>query len=167
MMHSMKIQIVDSDDNFICVKEHSDVDYSTEIYRVSALWLTNSKGQVLLAKRAAVKDKDPGKWGPAVAGTLEDGETYGTNIYKEAEEEIGLTGVRFFEHKKVFMRYPRKYFCQWYKASVDRGVEEFVLQADEVEELAWVKVVDLKQNLKDNPTMYTSNFQHVIDDLEI
>lgn len=86
---------------------------------------------------------------------------------KLAEEEIGLTGVRFFEHKKVFMRYPRKYFCQWYKASVDRGVEEFVLQADEVEELAWVKVVDLKQNLKDNPTMYTSNFQHVIDDLEI
>lgn len=76
----MKIQIVDDQDQFIGLKERNEVDYKSDIYRVSALWLTNSKGQTLLAKRAAVKDKDPGKWGPAVAGTIDEGETYDENI---------------------------------------------------------------------------------------
>lgn len=80
----MKIQIVDENDKFVSNKERSEVDYKSDIYRVSALWLTNSKGQTLLAKRAMVKDKDPGKWGPAVAGTIDEGETYDENIYKEA-----------------------------------------------------------------------------------
>ncbi len=29
-------------------------------------------------------------WGSAVAGTVEKGEDYESNIYKETEEEIGL-----------------------------------------------------------------------------
>lgn len=39
-----------------------------------AFWLTNSKGQALLAKRAAVKDIDPGKYEPTmlrIVGRLE------------------------------------------------------------------------------------------------
>ena len=34
----------------------------------------------------------PEVWGPAVSGTNEEGETYDSNIIKEAQEEIGLTG---------------------------------------------------------------------------
>jgi len=37
----MKIQIVDDKDQLIGVKERNEVDYKTDIYRVSALWLTN------------------------------------------------------------------------------------------------------------------------------
>ena len=163
----MKIQIVNEKDELIGVKERSEVDYLTDIYRVSALWITNSLGQALLAKRAAIKDKDPNKWGPAVAGTIDEGETYDDNIVKEAEEEIGLTGVEFTKGKKTHITYPRNYFCQWYFATVDRGTDSFTMQADEVDELAWVDVVQMKQELQDNPEKYVPAMRQIVSELEI
>ena len=163
----MKIQIVDNQDQLIGVKERSEIDYKSDIYRVSALWLTNSEGQTLLAKRAAVKDKDPGKWGPAVAGTIDEGETYDQNIYKEAEEEIGLTGEQFDKGKKIFVTHPRTYFCQWYFVKLDREVDSFVMQEDEVEELAWVGIEEIKQELQTNPGKYVPAMQQIVNELDI
>ena len=163
----MKIQIVNEKDEIIGVKERSEVDYSIDTYRVSALWITNSLGQALLAKRAAIKDKDPNKWGPAAAGTIDEGETYDENIYKEAEEEIGLTGVVFTKGKKTHITYPRNYFCQWYFATVDRETDSFTMQADEVDELAWVDVAQMKQELWGNPEKYVPAMQQIVSELEI
>lgn len=161
----MKIQIVDDQDNLIGVKERVELDFKTDIYRVSALWLTNSKGQTLLAKRAAVKDKDPGKWGPAVAGTIDEGETYDENIYKEAMEEIGLKGEKFTQSIKMHVTHPGNYFCQWYCVKLDRDVENFTMQADEVGELEWVDIEQMKQELKTNPDKYVPAMTQIIDKL--
>ena len=163
----MKIQIVDHQDQLIGVKERTEVDYKTDIYRVSALWLTNSKGQTLLAKRAAVKVKDPGKWGPAVAGTIDEGETYDVNIYKEAEEEIGLTDEQFSKGPKTLIKHPRTYFCQWYFVILDREVDSFVMQEDEVDELAWVEIAEIKQELETNPDKYVPAMKQIVDELNI
>ena len=46
-----KIQIVDENDQVISHKVRSEVDYQNDIYRVAALWVTNSQGQVLIAQR--------------------------------------------------------------------------------------------------------------------
>jgi len=89
-----KIVIVDENDNKIGHKEYGETN-PDDIYRVSALWLTNQKGEVLIARRAYNKKLDPGKWGTAASGTVDEGETYYENIVKETEEEIGLTGVEF------------------------------------------------------------------------
>lgn len=163
----MKIQIVDDQDQLIGLKERNEVDYKSDIYRVSALWLTNSKGQTLLAKRAAVKDKDPGKWGPAVAGTIDEGETYDENIYKEAEEEIGLTGVQFKKGQKILVKHPRTYFCQWYLVTLDRDTDNFVMQEDEVAGLAWVDIEKMKQELKTNPDKYVPAMKQIVDELGV
>lgn len=163
----MKIQIVDDQDKLIGVKERTEVDYKTDIYRVSALWLTNSKGQTLLAKRAAVKDKDPGKWGPAVAGTIDEGETYDVNIYKEAEEEIGLTNEQFKKGQKILVKHPRTYFCQWYFVTLDRDTDSFVMQEDEVDELTWIDIEQMKQELKANPDKYVPAMKQIVSELGI
>ncbi len=163
----MKIQIVDDQDQIIGLKERTEVDYKVDIYRVSALWLTNSKGQTLLAKRAAVKDKDPDKWGPAVAGTIDEGETYDDNIYKEATEEIGLEGEQFIKGPKIRITHPRNYFCQWYFVSLDRKADSFTMQAEEVDALEWVAIEQIKHELKANPDKYVPAMQQIIDELEI
>ncbi len=163
----MKIQLVNNKDEVIGLKERDELDYNTDIYRVSALWLTNSEGKALLAKRAAVKKKDPNMWGPAVAGTLDEGETYDQNIYKEAEEEIGLTGVKFKKGPKMSVKHPRTYFCQWYFARLDRDIEEFVMQEEEVAELAWFDIKDVIAELKINPSKYVPAMQQIIDELKL
>ena len=88
----MKIPVVNQQDEIIGYKEKSLIT-TDDIYRVSALWITDTTGRILLAKRAFTKSRHPGLWGPAVAGTVEEGETYESNIIKEAEEEIGLKNI--------------------------------------------------------------------------
>ena len=56
-------QIVDDQDNIIGAKPRNEIDFKKDCFRSSGLWLTNSKGQVLIAQRSLSKDKDPGKWG--------------------------------------------------------------------------------------------------------
>jgi len=133
-----KIIIVDEKDNQIGVKEAGTLDNDTDIYRVSALWITNSKGQFLLAKRALTKKQNPGKWGPAAAGTVEEGETYDSNIIKEAEEEIDLKNIKpekWIKNDTLNLKY--KHFTQWYKLKLDKDIEEFKIESSEVAEIKW------------------------------
>lgn len=81
----MRIPIVNEQDEIIGYKDRKDRN-TVDITRITGLWLWNEKGEVLLAQRALSKDINPGLWGPAVAGTVEEGETYESNIIKEAEE---------------------------------------------------------------------------------
>lgn len=161
----MKIQIVNDQDEVIGVKESSELDYSTDIYRVSALWITNSKGQSLVAQRASTKDKDPSKWGPAVAGTIEEDETYDQNIYKEAMEEIGLEGVEFTKSVKIRSTNPRQSFTQWYVGVVDKEIDAFTRQVEEVDALLWLDTEQLKKELEENPDKYIPNMQRIVNEL--
>lgn len=163
----MKIQIVDNQDRPIGVKERGTLDDKRDIYRLSALWLTNSRGQTLIAKRSATKRNDPGKWGPAVVGTIDEGETYEENIYKEAMEEIGLEGVKFVQGPKIRVHRPKNYFCQWYLVTLDRSIERFTMQADEVDSLVWIDTVQMKQELKTNLEKYVPSMPQTIRDLGI
>src|ERR1700761_7819266 len=102
------IQIVDENDTLIGHKPRDQVSATTDYYRIACLWLENSKGEVLLAQRKWTKKNDPGTWGPAAAGTVDQGETYEQNMYKEAQEEIGVSGVTFTPVTKFRRTSPRK-----------------------------------------------------------
>lgn len=149
--------IVNEKDEVIGYKEKEDIRQE-DIYQVSALWLENSKGEILLAQRALTKSHDPGKWGPAVAGTVEEGETYDLNIMKEAEEEIGLSGVTLMveEKRRVGKNKgsPHNYFRQMYSAVVDRRIEDFRIQEDEVAAIRWFTKEELKKEIKEHPEQF-------------
>lgn len=164
---SNSYQIVDDQDNLIGHKKRKDIDPKNDIYRIGALWLTNSSGQILIAQRVLTKDMDPGKWGPAAAGTMEEGETYESNIYKEAEEEIGLTGIKLIKGPQQRFRQPRQAFCQWYTAVCDWPESRFVLQADEVARVKWVDPIELRIDAENNPDKYVPGMKSEIDLFQI
>ncbi len=159
---SSQIIIVDENDQQIGLKERSQLNHPQDIYRVAALWLTNSRGEILLAQRKLTKDKDPGKWGPAAAGTIDDGETYESNIYKEAAEEIGLTSVNFTKGPKLEVTGIRHYFTQWYFATADIATKDLVLQDDEVEQVAWVAPGVLLRDITEHPDQYVQGLGMVV-----
>lgn len=143
--------IVNDKDEVIGAKKRSAMTCD-DIYRVSALWLTNSKGEVLLARRAFTKSHDPGKWGPAVAGTVEDGETYELNIIKEMDEELGLRGVSVRAGEKQLRSSKKwRYFGQRFYATVDKRIDEFTIQADEVAEVRWFTREQLQKEVAEHP----------------
>ena len=132
----VKIIIVNESDDIIGYKERDSLK-KEDIYRVSALWITNSKKEILLAKRHHTKSHHPGMWGPAVAGTVEEEETYESNIIKEIEEELGLVGVKLKLGPKMKIENEYIHFTQWFTLIIDKEIDKFLIPLDEVEEIKW------------------------------
>ena len=148
----MRIPIVNEQDEIIGYTERDERD-QTSIFRASGLWITSPDGYTLLAQRSFKKKNGPGMWGPAVAGTVEEGETYESNIIKEAEEEIGLVKFKPILDRKNRVRPVNGYgnfFGQWFTAVVDRSYQ-FKKQDEEVEEVRWFSRDELDILLKDTP----------------
>ena len=146
----MRIPIVNEKDEIIAIKERDKVAQE-DVYRVSSLWITNSKKEILLSRRALNKRNDPGKWGPAVAGTVEENETYESNIIKEAEEEIGLKNLKPVLDLKLRSTSKHNYFVQRFLVIIDRDISEFKVQKDEVAEIKWFTPEELIKELKEHP----------------
>ncbi len=152
----MKIIIVNEQDEEIWVKERLEVRLD-EIYRVSCLFIENSTGGVFLAQRWFLKSHSPGKWWPAAVGTVDAGETYEENMYKEAEEEIGLSWEKFTKWKKYRSTGKHQYFCQLYRLTLDRDISEFTKEEWQVETLRWFTREELDNLTKESPEIFTSS----------
>ena len=83
----MQIPIVDHNDQILAYKERQEIQ-KADIYRVSSLFVMNEQGEILLTQRSANKSHNPNKRTLAVNGTVEQGESYESNIIKETKEEI-------------------------------------------------------------------------------
>ena len=159
-----KIIIVNEKDEIIGLKER-DRQGIDGYRRVSGLWLSNSNGEVLLAQRSFNKKLDPGKWGPAAAGTVEEGETYESNIIKEAKEEIGLKEIKLSIGPKFKIDDAAPRFTQFYLGRVDQSIDKFVIQKEEVEQIKWMPIKELEMDLKKNPRQYTATISLILESL--
>ena len=157
-----RIIVVDENDEVIGHK-HRDTLKKEDIYRVSALWITNSRGEILLARRHRSKSHHPRMWGPAVAGTVDEGETYEENIIKEAEEELGLRNIKPKLGPKTKTDSEYHYFVQWYTLNVDRAVKELKIQEDEVEEVQWFFPEDFKKQLEEHPEEFSPTMKNYFE----
>lgn len=158
-----KIPIVDRHDQVIGYKERTQINAKLDIYRGASLWVTNSNHEVLLAQRSFSKKLDPGKWGEAVGGTVENHDTYLQTIVREAEEELGLIDLELTEGPKQLIRGPYQYFTQWYFAELDLPLEEFSPQESEVESLQWISAKELVADHNLNPMSYISSMKEIIE----
>lgn len=132
------IPIVNEQDEIIGYKKRSDIEYTKDIFRTASLWITNSKGHVLLAQRSSDKKVDPDKWAEAVGGTVEGDDSYEATIYREAQEELGITGETFKQGRKEFVDTPSaRYFIQWYSIILDWPLEDFHPQTSELQAIGW------------------------------
>jgi isopentenyldiphosphate isomerase len=155
----LKQIIVDKNDEVIGYKERDKL-LPGDIYRVSALWVTNSQWEILIAQRAWTKKSRPGYWWPAVAGTVEEWETYEQNIYKEAQEEIGLTEYIFETVGKEYRKWEKNdYFCQWYRCVCDETIDYFEIQQEEVADIRWVWADSLRREIQQFPERFLLSMQ--------
>jgi len=155
-MSKDKVAVVDEQDNVLGIKLRDELT-SQDIVRISLLWLENSQGEVLLQQRSLTKKIGPGQWGPAAAGTVESHETYLSNIIKEAEEEIGLTGFTPTEVGKRLRWEPDGVFGRmfmFYKAKTDKDISEFVIEQGEVAQIKWVAKQQILKDIANSPKDY-------------
>jgi isopentenyl-diphosphate delta-isomerase len=158
----MRIPIVNEKDEIIGYKDRADIDYTNDIFRSASLWVTNSNGEVLLARRSLGKRNDPGKWSEAVGGTVEGNDLYKDTVIREAKEELGIENFEMTIGPKQMLDGSCRCFAQWYVAKIDLPVEAFTIQNEEVDEVVWVPLEQLKLDLNANPDKYIESMPDIL-----
>ena len=161
----MKLPIVDEQDNILYYKDASERDPSKEIARTSALWLFDEEGEVLIAKRSKNKRFHPNVWNLSISGTNEEGETYESNIIKEANEELGITLEGLVVGKKELLSKERVFFVQYFFTKIAKETI-FTLQESEVDEVRWISLDELKKWFSEKPEEFSSHFVYGIKAVE-
>lgn len=154
----MQIPVVNEQDEVLKYIDRKDVAPG-DIIRITAIWITDGNGNVLMAQRSFSKKNSPGLWGPAVAGTVEEGETYEGNAYKELQEELGLEGVELKPLKKILYKSRTgSKFCYFYNIQIPQNTK-LQIQENEVEQVKWFSKEELKDLLITKP----EDFVHAMD----
>jgi isopentenyl-diphosphate Delta-isomerase len=60
-------------------------------HRTVHVWIINSKGMILIQKRAPTKETHPGKWDVSCAGHLSAGDKSVQGAIRELKEELGIS----------------------------------------------------------------------------
>ncbi len=152
--------LVDEHDDILGYKPRHQLETSDR-FRSTAIWLENSQGEVLLAKRHITKQPHPGLWGPAATGTVSHHETFLQNAYRELSEELGMEKVLLAEVHRSPVDHPNgaKRYTVWFKGFTDQPIHDFQLQPSEVSEVSWVSKVWLRNDLAQNPQHYIPSAQ--------
>ncbi len=153
----MQIHVVNENDEIIGSKDKKDRNF-VDITRVTVLWITDEEGNILITQRSFEKEHSPGLWGPAVAGTVEEGETYESNVIKEAQEEIGLENINPIIGPKLLRTTSHKYFAQWFTLVIPRSTK-LKIKEDEVHAIKWVTKEELVSLIKNHPETFVPNFE--------
>lgn len=126
------------------------------IHRVAHVLVFNSAGQLLLQKRSAAKDVQPGRWDTSVGGHLDPGEDYRAGALREMAEELGIVG-QVLEH---LYSYPHR------NAFESENVTTFWVRYDgdlrfapqEIDAVAFYSAAEIAQMLGSG--ILTPNFEH-------
>lgn len=138
---------------------HIDGDW----HRAVHIWIINSKNEVLMQRRAKTKINYPDMWDISVAGHISAGESSLVSALREIEEEIGVTvlgsdleliGELTSESIQNKGTYIDKEYNDIYLVRKDIELSEMTKQDEEVDDLKYIQVDDLKKWINEkNPEL--------------
>lgn len=156
---------VDEKDNEVGSIEKLEAHKIGVLHRAFSILVFNQKGQVLLQKRNIEKYHSPGLWSNTCCSHQRVGETLEEAVTRRLDEELGFT----CDLKEMF------HFI--YKVEFDNNLMEHELDhvffghydgaispnKEEVDEIKWIYMDDLRQDMAEHPDRYTYWFKILMD----
>jgi len=165
-MTEEKVILVNEKDEQIGLMPKLEAHEKAELHRAFSIFILNSKNEVMLQQRASEKYHSPLLWTNTCCSHQREGETNIQAGNRRLQEEMGFST----ELKELF------HFI--YKAPFDNGLTEHELDhvmigyydgdpkinTDEVESWKWMNIDAIKQDMQDNPSIYTVWFKIIFDE---
>ena len=115
-------------------------------HRVSHVWITDGKGNLLCQQRSMLKDSNPGCWEPFFGGHLAPGQEYLAGARSELQEELGIQAApeefRLWQVYKLtdFTEYEAVFALQW-----NGSLDSLAIEKEEVEKVEWRSIAEVRQ----------------------
>lgn len=160
------VVLVTPEDEVLGLMEKQQAHINGLLHRAFSVFLFNSKGEMLLQKRASGKYHSPNQWTNAVCSHPREGETYLEGANRRLKEELGIEAD--LSEKFNFI----------YKADVGKGLweheldyvfignheDKFQLNKDEVEEVRYISMADLDTEIMNSPENFTEWFKIILEE---
>ena len=160
-----KVILVDENDQQIGLMEKIEAHEKALLHRAFSVFVLNSKNELMLQRRALHKYHSPGLWTNTCCSHQRDGETTMDAGLRRLQEEMGF--VTPLEEKFSFI----------YKAEFDNGLTEHeydhvllghfenepIINPDEVAEWKWMPILEVKNDIENNPENYTPWFRIIFE----
>jgi len=131
-------------------------------HRVAHNWIYNSQNEVLLQLRASQKLLYPNRWDISAAGHVSANEEVETSAQREIEEEIGIkvrkSDLQFFRKVNYHIDFNGMNINEItyvYLYKYDHGIADLSLQKEEVAQIKFVHVDEVKKELDLCPENFT------------
>lgn len=122
--------------------EKIDGEYRQSVHT----WIMNSNGEFLIQKRTPNKKNFPNKWSQT-GGGVDEGETTLEAALRECSEELGISINP--DNMELILSFKRKYdFVDVWLVKQDLKIEELILQEDEVSEVKWATIDEIRNLMK-------------------
>lgn len=162
------IMVVDENDNPIGAKPKQEIWQKGLRHRIARIMVEDEEGNILLQKRADTLQLYPGRWDDSAAGHVDENEEYLEAALREAHEEIGLENVELqeigtYQNSITFEWRQMNRFNKVYKVVIDREKAEFTTNPDEVSELKWFTLDEVKNLVAEHPDQTTDGLRDVIE----
>lgn len=164
-MGKEKVILVNENDEQIGLMEKIEAHEKALLHRAFSVFVFNKKGELMIQQRALSKYHSPGLWTNTCCSHQREGESNVAAGKRRLMEEMGFTTD--LKDTISFI----------YKAPFDNGLTEHeydhILVGDyeadpdpnpeEVAAWKWMSLEDIKQDMKDNPSVYTEWFKIIFD----
>ncbi|MBI2642320.1 MAG: isopentenyl-diphosphate Delta-isomerase [Candidatus Wildermuthbacteria bacterium] len=162
-----EVILVDERDNEIGVLEKIEAHRLGKLHRAFSIFVFNSKGELLIQKRALAKYHSGGLWSNTCCSHPRPGEQLEVTARKRLKEEMGiecdLREIHKFIYNTEFGNGLVEY--EYDHVLVGRSDDMPVVNSEEAEDWRWVDTRFLVADMKDNPDSYTYWFRISLDDV--
>lgn len=160
----MKVILVNQKDRKVGEEEKMNAHREGKLHRAFSVLVFNSKGEIILQKRALSKYHCGGLWTNTCCSHPFPGEKTKSAARRRLQEEMGfdtpLSKVFSFVYKSIVGDLVEYEFDHVFIGVYDGEVR---LNRAEAEEISFMKMKDLKKDISDNPEKYTPWFRIIIE----
>jgi len=163
-MVARQVILVDEKDNPVGTGEKLRIHQEGKLHRSFSIFVFNSKGELLLQKRAKGKYHSGGLWTNTCCSHPEPGRNLKAEAEKRLQAEMGFTcdlkEISSFIYKADLGDLVEHEFDHVFLGKFDGNPKP---DNKEAEDWKWLNLTELRQDIKDNAKNYTSWFKIILE----